>query len=713
MSRAALRLLAFLSLACGLYVVTTTVLGVAANIRPMPHRDQWGTVAEVRDIHLGEYPLQRLVQQHNEHRIAAPRLLFYADAFGAGLRGWLLPVFTILQQMAHVVLLVVLLRLGGERRPAVLVTVAGALLALFFSFAQMENLVDPFQVQFPMVYLAATGALAAVGMAPYSSRPRTLLAVAIASAVLASFSMANGLGVWPLMVLLALRLRPGFWSAAAIAAVGAATCAFYLTGFGWADPYCPPRKVVETAGLRRPDASAAFLATYLGAPVRLPDGFQRPLAAVVAGATGLAIWIAMARRCWTRAVRREDAVRRVAVCVALFVLGSALLTTYGRATPRLLHGMSPRYATPALVFWGALLVFAVLSRRGILRAASFALCGTMVVAAAASNQALVLHERNYSARVRATATGLLLGVTDIPRMSEHLTHDPERDLGTYVPFLRENRLSLFHAGDWPLAGRPLADLGRPAGDCEGCIEEIEVCRESGWCFTASGWALYAPEALTPARVLFTDENGVLLGYAEVGSLRPDVEAVFPQVAGRRVGFRGYGVVRSAGATVRLLMQTADGRLFRGRRARTVANVELSAVPGEPALAEAESRGSFGHGRVVELPGGPFDAEVSTDSGTGYCKWGPLVASDPALELVVPVTTGDCGFGMRIAVVDGESRATLRVLRPPSLRGQWRLWRCELPAAFVGRPLFVVALDGGTSDGQRVGIGAPGWLRTSD
>ncbi|MEZ5963774.1 MAG: hypothetical protein R3F56_08005 [Planctomycetota bacterium] len=708
-SSPALRLLAIASIALGSYVAVTAVLSVVGHYQPLPYRDQWGTVAEVRDLYLGRFHPDRFFWQHNEHRLAVPRLFFYLDALLARERGMVLLGVTLLEQVAHVALLVGLLRWGGERRPAVLVAVAGALLAFQFSAVQQENFSEPFQLQFPLVYLAATAGFAAAARAPFSRRGRTLVAAAIAASGIASFSMANGLGVWPLALSLAFFVPLPWMARLAIAGAGAATIAFYLTGLGWLQPYASVDHGIPTVGFRRPAASATFFASFFGHPVRTPNGWQRPYLAIVVGVLSLGLAAVLAWRSWWRGEGRERAVRRALVCAGAFVLCAALLTTYGRATDQLLHELSSRYATPALLFWSMLLVTAVLSERGAVRVATLGLCGGLALSVAVSQQALHRRDAVHRREIRRAAIGPLVGVTDLDRLRPYLTSDPDGNVRDGLGFLREHRLSLFHAGDWPLRGRPLDVVGTPAGTCVAAIDTLEVCHESGWGFRASGWALEETEALPPQRLLFTDDHDVLIGYGEPDTRCPEVEAKSPRIRGHAIGFVGYGVASSSRGVVRLYMQAADGRVFRFPGELRIAGVELVEARGQPLAAPMQARGDVRHAHLDDVTGAGLDVVVSSVRGQGGCTFGPFVWAEGDLDLAVPVTTGDCGLGMTVALVDGTTGVPVSILRPPTMHGTWCLWRCRLPDGLRGRPLYVGTVDAGIHDGQQVGIGRPEWI----
>ena len=110
-----LRLLAVLSSLAAVYVVATSLHGVATLNQRLPYLDGWASVAEAIEVDAGRFPLRGLWSQHNEHRILVPRLLFLADHFAFSARGVLPLCVSWLLQLAQAVLLLRLFQRSTPR----------------------------------------------------------------------------------------------------------------------------------------------------------------------------------------------------------------------------------------------------------------------------------------------------------------------------------------------------------------------------------------------------------------------------------------------------------------------------------------------------------------------------------------------------------------------------------------------------------------------
>ncbi len=203
-----------------LLVVGSTLFHLAGSGWQGPVVDAWRFLPVVRAYHSGEAWLSRLLAPHGAHVLFFPRLLHLVDyAFFSGRNVFLAVCGVLLQTLNALALIAVVYRsprLTGSEK-----TFAGALcLALLFSATQLENFARGWNVHW---FLALFGVLAAalslVRGAETAAAPGRSgaawgwLLCSLASASLASLSMANGLLAWPLGIALAVRTRaPASWS---------------------------------------------------------------------------------------------------------------------------------------------------------------------------------------------------------------------------------------------------------------------------------------------------------------------------------------------------------------------------------------------------------------------------------------------------------------------------------------------------------------------
>ncbi len=113
---------------------------------------------------------------------------------------------TFLFQLMHAAILLRQVRrvLPSHRRLPLIVP--ALVLVAFLSAAQIENFIDPFHVQFVLVYAAAAAAFDWTARARSSRHSALLMIAALVAASVSTLSMANGVLVWPLLLLLQWRL---------------------------------------------------------------------------------------------------------------------------------------------------------------------------------------------------------------------------------------------------------------------------------------------------------------------------------------------------------------------------------------------------------------------------------------------------------------------------------------------------------------------------
>jgi len=180
-------------------LIGSTLWMVAQHRLTAPFQDQWDMLAWFHECARDCWSPSLWWRQHNEHRLAVPRLFFLADVHLFGGTNLLLVCANLAIQTFHgIVLAWLALRDPVIDRRAGL-TFAIAAWATVLSGGQLENFIWGFQVQIVLVLLLAT--LASLALV----RNRPLVAGILAT--LATYTMANGVILWIVLVLLALGRR--------------------------------------------------------------------------------------------------------------------------------------------------------------------------------------------------------------------------------------------------------------------------------------------------------------------------------------------------------------------------------------------------------------------------------------------------------------------------------------------------------------------------
>lgn len=318
--------LAALAVAQGLW----TVVHAASHL---PFEDQWGFV--FADLRPEGLTWNDFWSPHNEHRILIPRLLLWADI--GVTRGRSDSVVAL-----HWLLLVgfglALARLSGLTGRAG--WLFGALcLGMLLSGANVIPVTEPLTIAFTLVLVATVGA---VHCAQWRSAPSIVsLPLALSCAMAATLTSAQGLAVWPLLILLSIVRGLG-WRRVAIFAVGMIIA---VAAYFWDYPRLEGEGGRLETLLLSPFAVLRFIGLFLAGPVGQVN-------AELGRAWGVALMIALG--CLLR--RFLGASRRGApwpngrvtlLALALFLVGCGLLAASARlgSTPR-----PPRYNTMAITF---------------------------------------------------------------------------------------------------------------------------------------------------------------------------------------------------------------------------------------------------------------------------------------------------------------------------------------------------------------------------
>jgi len=247
------RLVAVATLAIGIFVAVSSLVMVVTCWSPLPLVDSWDVLVSGRAI-----TWSWLVSFHNEHRMLFPRLVFVADY-------WLAAETNVVDfavgglTLAGTALLVLGMSRESERRwPAAAWRAGLTLGALMLGGAvRGADLGLPF-VEFWGALLAATAAFYVFGAAAATLANLALAAVCGAAA---AYTMASGVIVPFVSVVLAFWLRRPRRHLALLSLAAILTFGSYLIGYAGANR---PHQSLST--LAHPLSDLAYAAAYLGGP---------------------------------------------------------------------------------------------------------------------------------------------------------------------------------------------------------------------------------------------------------------------------------------------------------------------------------------------------------------------------------------------------------------------------------------------------------------
>jgi hypothetical protein len=360
----------------------------------VPFADQWALVPLLDRFYRGKLAFGDLWTQHNEHRLLFPRLAMLALA---RLTGWNTHAEMLLSVALAGGIFAVLLsqaRASARRLDTGWRWLAPVLALIVFSLGQAESWWGGWNIQ---IFMSALAACAAIALLARPGLRWLNLLLALVCGVVATYSYAPGLLIWPVglgLLLLQTLATPGsfldggrqpavgsrqssarFLAAVAWAALGGLAVGGFFYHYAWT-----AQAPSLGAALRAPGRYLLYTITYLGAPIARGaveylfgaiTGDARAIcnlgdsdlcgyvntAAIAAGVLGMALFGLLALRL----------VRRVGLAPLLpylglgaYSIGTGMITSLGRAGYGNYQALAQRYATTASLFWSALVIMLAL-----------------------------------------------------------------------------------------------------------------------------------------------------------------------------------------------------------------------------------------------------------------------------------------------------------------------------------------------------------------
>ncbi len=321
-----------------LYLIHTN--GVA-----IPYWDQYELVPLIDKVFNHNLQFSDLWAQHNEHRIVFPKMLMLTMAYFTNWNIWYELYLNFVLAGVIVLLLWLLLQKTFAGRTPIWLPVAFSFIA--FSPAQWENWSWGWEVQVFMTILGTVAAVLALTLWPGQLRG---VIIAMAAAVFASFSFANGILTWVVAGLILLMQKERRWSHVVLwVIVSAATICLYY--YNYTKPsHHPPLSVC----LYYPWAFVLYVSAYIGSPF----AFGKIDVAIITGAVWIiAMCIMVIHIGW---IDRKNFILVLPwVSLAAYAVLSDCVTAVARLGFGIGQAMSSRYTAIANLFIVSVLVVSV------------------------------------------------------------------------------------------------------------------------------------------------------------------------------------------------------------------------------------------------------------------------------------------------------------------------------------------------------------------
>ena len=541
-------------MAGGLATIIATTYLVISTYSPLPHWDEW----QIFDYFArgNTWSLAWLWAQHNEHRIFVPKIFYLIEIeFFRGTQVFLLTSIWLIQ-LLQVILLSISLRVLGGLRGAPWRTGAGLIAFCIFCPTQYENLVWGFQVQF--VLPAAMLTLSLLSLLLFwrdGSQRNWLLPVSIAAATVATFSLANGMLLWPLLLSAALLLRMKRLTVLALFVSAIANIGLYFYHYRTPEPH-----EGFVWSLQSFVKVAEYVVVYFGSTwVRHSSG---PIA-VVAGVIGVCAALIVAFR--TLRKRQEAAPLMLLLSfLMLFCLVTAGITSSGRLHLGLEQASASRYQTFALIFWcslGVALLFQLATKpRSDIKFDAYAAFIVLMMAGFATQVRLPLIDAQWhQLRLKFVSLALMTGVHD-PSVLADAFPDPQVPLRD-AAYMKQHRLSIFAGNQYEQLGQPLDAVytQRPSNECSGYVASSQALpSDSGQGLRITGFA-WDREANRPARNIVATVDGRIAGYGTNVAIPFTSRNAGPNSDPARFGFVAFVAAANPGSKIEVYAVTDKNR----------------------------------------------------------------------------------------------------------------------------------------------------------
>ena len=557
------------------YILITSLIIVHNACSPLPLEDSWSIWQLYKQY--GNY-LTFLFWQHNEHRIVMIRLIYMVDRFAFHGRSLFPPVCSLLVQAATGVWLYRIVRRTGEASRLSRLLLGCVICSALSSAQQFPNLVLGFAINHTMVYCASCGSLLALIRAAERRQegrdPDLWFAVSCVSALVATYSSANGLLFWPVLLLFGLWLRLPFRFLLALLLDMVLTGMLYLRGYHTPGNASSPFEALTQHSGRVLIGAATFVGapfdairSVLAVPFGVPSDSGRVAFAGACGAVGIGALIWSGILLWQRRdryTRGHAALIHIAGLVAM----TALLVGLGRANFPLAATLDYRYVTHGLVFWIAMGAFSwsLVERRlaalnAHWRQIAFRGVGLVMILVLAMRQPFwIRYSKDYARALNQVQAAIVADVFDEPMWQ--ISYPPSgAAILDSADYLRQNHLSVFTEAWTTWVGKPVEGLFTvdPARSCMGAFDSASPISSQirpGW--RVSGWAWDKLRQTGPGIVILVDAAQRIAGVVKNPIERGDVRLAIPEVRSSRVGWNGY-VAGSVPEALRAYLLESDGR----------------------------------------------------------------------------------------------------------------------------------------------------------
>ena len=500
-----------------------TAKSVWAHYFGFPVEDYWRSVANLPRYE--GFDLTVLGEQHNEHRVAVPEIIFAIDTLYLRAHEYLPIWLSACCQLGTFWLLAITLWAERRVQPALRVAMI-CLCGILLGWPGIAYVISwPFLIVWTLVQLLVTAALVLL--------TRRRLAVPLICGFIATFTAGHGMLIWPVLLLASFALGGTRKHLAAIGLTGTASVALYF--------YRLVPSVDAQTHLFSQNLSWFF--GFLASMLSMPFSADRRMFGLWLGPISLVLFIVILCVAWRKRLLRDPvAVTLFGLCI--FSLATILICGMGRTLPTYWEyptAKVARYLSIPIGYWVSLMAVTIWV---LARGRTHAWQAWTALVLFACGMALELPRLNpwlnkqmdYYSRAESSSVALETGVTCLSAIAEDLYPHPEQIL-PWNAALKKRGLSVYSGGQSGWVGRRISEL----------LTVDEIARRNGTVSTAlasscsmqvAGWMEGGERNL-----VLVNENGVIAGLGR--RFRAELPLYLPNrwtgVKENWTGFINYGV----------------------------------------------------------------------------------------------------------------------------------------------------------------------------
>ena len=545
--------LSYAILVAGLLTACAALHMVIASYSSLPSTDGW---EQIDTAMRGVNPLSPawLWTQHNEHRMVISKLFLATDLLLFRATQKFLLSSILATQFLLLSMLSWSMRVLGGWRGTVWRTGVGIAAFCLFWPTQWENLVIGFSICFILLEFFAT--LSFVELMLYWQRSRQAgnqhswiyLLFSVLAALGATYSLANGNLLWPLLVATALLLRLPRAAVLSFLITGTVSTALYLHNY-----HRPLGHGNPASSIQSPLEIVQYIATYFGSPWVRHDV---PLATLIGmlglGAAFFVLFLVPAY------IRAGNPFPILLLLIVAFCLGTAFITSLGRLNFGIRQAFASRYHTFALLFWCCLALLLLMSdvvmTKKQVRFVVVQICCLGIIAWSSHitrNDVRGARIRGFQINVAATA--LFVGARDDVQFAKAAITNPGA-VAAEAQFMQKNGLSAYFDNAYTQLGKPLQSVYQLASSekCTGAVESTATVSGSGQsqALRVAGWVWDREHQRPPSAIVIT-EDGIIAGLGAVGGWRPMTLVDNRQIKDGYIGYAGYARVAQPNTPIKI------------------------------------------------------------------------------------------------------------------------------------------------------------------